>query len=272
MSFNHLLNINLKQANKAAMLDDLSSVANKAKESLTDDLDEKALSHAIYDIRQKAVVVVLNLAENILDSDLDDDETPTERLEALVSEFVDSDDDLIMSALYANMQDVMVSLGVAESIAEEALYSDDPQLQDEAIETMADLVNSNVPDDEDFDEWQKEFIYAEPDEFASDDEAEQLDSVQDSAEPNRAFDKRKAMVGKTTTKTTKRGTIIYKGVKAIRNGKLAVVNKRVGGDYRPTLKQRAAMKRLAKFAKTKKAIEKRVKAFKLGRKMGLHSK
>lgn len=268
MSFNHLLNINLKQANKAAMLDDLSSVANKAKESLTDDLDEKALSHAIYDIRQKAVVVVLNLAENILDSDLDDDETPTERLEALVSEFVDSDDDLIMSALYANMQDVMVSLGVAESIAEEALYSDDPQLQDEAIETMADLVNSNVPDDEDFDEWQKEFIYAEPDEFASDDEAEQLDSVQ----PNRAFDKRKAMVGKTTTKTTKRGKIIYKGVKAIRNGKLAVVNKRVGGNYQPTSKQRAAMKRLAKFAKTKKAITKRVKSFKLGRKMGVHSK
>lgn len=264
MSFEHLINVDLK----GAMLDDLSSVAKKATESLTDDLDEKALSHAIYDLRQKAVAVVLNLAENILDGDLDDDETPSERLDALVSEFVDADDDLVLSALYANMQDVMVSLDVPDAVAEDALYSDDPQLQDEAIESMADIVNSNVPDDEDFDEWQKEFIYAEPDEFGENDEAEQFDS----AEPNRAFNKRQAMVGKTTTKQTKRGKIIYKGVKAIRNGKLAVVNKRIGGDYKPTVKQRAAMKKLSKFAKTKKSITKRVKSFKLGRKMGLHGK
>lgn len=266
MSFDHLLNIDLKQATNAAMLDDLSGVAKQARESISDDLDEKALSHAIHDLRQKSLAVVLTLAENILDGDLDGDETPSDRMEVLVSAYVDDDDDIVLSALYANMQDVMVSLGVSEGLAEQVLYDDDPLTQDEAIESMAEIINSNVPDDEDFEEWQAEFIYREPDEFGDDDEAEQYDS----AVPNKRYAAKEPTVGKTTTKHTKRGNIVYKAVKAIRNGKLAIVNKRIGGNYRPTAKQRAAMKKLAKFAKTKKSIAKRVKSFKLGRKMGLH--
>ncbi len=249
MSFNQLLGFDVKRANnEAVMLDDLGVVAKKATETLTDDLDEKALTHAIYDMRAKALAVVLVLANDILDGDLDGDETPAERLDVLVSNYIDDDEDIVTSAFYANMQDAMVSLGVPEGIAEEALFADDELLRDEAVEALADLVNSNVPDDDDFDEWQKEFIYGDPDKhFGDDSEAEQLDAL-----ANKNFDKKVATVGKTTVKQTKHGSIAYKAVKAIRKGKLAVVNKRIGGNYRPTQKQRAAMKRLSKVCQDQK--------------------
>ena len=161
MSFNQLLGFDVKRANnEAVMLDDLGVVAKKATETLTDDLDEKALTHAIYDMRAKALAVVLVLANDILDGDLDGDETPAERLDVLVSNYIDDDEDIVTSAFYANMQDAMVSLGVPEGIAEEALFADDELLRDEAVEALADLVNSNVPDDDDFDEWQKELFMA----------------------------------------------------------------------------------------------------------------
>lgn len=269
MSFNQLLGLDVKRANQEAMLDDLGVIAKKATEALSDDLDEKALTHAIYDMRAKALAVVLVLANDILDDDLDANETPAERLDALVSYYIDDEEDIVAAAFYANMQDAMVSLGVPESIAEEALYADDEQLRDEAVETLVDLVNSNAPDDDDFDEWQNEFIYGGPDEhFGDEGEAEQLDGL---AVPNRNFNKKVATVGKTTVKKTNRGTMTYKAVKVIRKGKLAVINKRTGGSYRPTQKQRAAMKRLSKFSKTKKAIAKRLKSLRLGKKMGLYN-
>lgn len=269
MNFNQLLGLDIKHVQKEAMLDDLGSISHKVVEMLDGDLDERALTHAIYDMRAKALAVVLVLANDILEGELDADETPAERLDVLVSHYVDDEEDIVLSAFYANMQDAMVSLGVPESIAEEALYADDEQLRDEAVESLSDLVNSNVPDDDDFDEWQQEFIYSNADEhFGDDGEAEQLDGL---TQHNKNYHKKANTVGKTTTKETKRGTIIYKAVKAIRNGELAVVNKRIGGNYRPTQKQRAAMKKLSKFAKTKKAITKRLKSLRLGKKMGLYS-
>lgn len=268
MSFNQLLGFDVKCANTEAMLDDLSVIAKKSTENLADDFDEKALTHAIYDMRAKALAVVLTLANDILDDDLETDETPSERLDVLVSNYIDDDEDIVISAFYANMQDALVSLGVPESIAEEALFADDELLRDESVEALADFVNSNVPDDEDFDEWQKEFIYGNPDEhFGDDAQAKQLDDL---AQPNKNFAKKVNTVDKTTTKQTKRGTITYKAVKAIRKGKLVIINKRIAGNYRPTQKQRAAIKRLSKFAKTKKSIAKRLKSLKLGRNMGLY--
>lgn len=265
MSFNQLIDFDVKRANSEAQFDDLSIISKKTVQNLSDDLDEKALTHAIYDMRAKALAVVLMLANDILDGDLESDETPAERLDALVANYIEDEEEVVVAAFFANMQDALVSLGVPEGIAEDALFSDDEQLRDEAVESLADLVNSNAPDDEDFDEWYQEFVFGEAEDFGADVAAEQLDNIE-----NRNFQKKSASVGKTTVKQTKRGTITYKAVKAIRKGKLAVVNKRVGGNYRPTQKQRAAMKRLAKFAKTKKSIAKRLKSLKLGKKMGIY--
>lgn len=271
MSFDHLLNIDLKQATNAAMLDDLSGVAKQARESISDDLDEKALSHAIYDLRQKSLAVVLTLAENILDGDLDGDETPSDRMEVLVSAYVDDDDDIVLSALYANMQDVMVSLGVSEGLAEQVLYDDDPLTQDEAIESMAEIINSNVPDDEDFEEWQAEFIYREPAEFGDDDEAEQLDALKKS-ETSRHYAKNKHKAGQAWVKNKNGKHITYKGVKAVRNGKITIVGKRVGGDYKLSSKQKAALSRMGKKAHTESANRSRLRSLMLGMKKGIYKK
>lgn len=103
MSFNQLLGLDVKRANQEAMLDDLGVIAKKATEALSDDLDEKALTHAIYDMRAKALAVVLVLANDILDDDLDTNETPAERLDALVSYYIDDEEDIFAAAFYANM-------------------------------------------------------------------------------------------------------------------------------------------------------------------------
>lgn len=256
MSFNQLLGLDVKRANQEAMLDDLGVIAKKATEALSDDLDEKALTHAIYDMRAKALAVVLVLANDILDDDLDTNETPAERLDALVSYYIDDEEDIVAAAFYANMQDAMVSLGVPESIAEEALYADDEQLRDEAVETLVDLVNSNVPDDDDFDAWQNEFIYGGPDEhFGDEGEAEQLDGL---------------TVGKTTVKQSKRGTAIYKAEKAVRNGEVVTINKRVAGKIRLSAKQRASIKKAARLPRSSKAVAKRQKSLKVGKRRGMY--
>lgn len=261
MSFNHLFNgVDLKTANNA-MLDDLGAIANKAKEQAVSDIDKKALDHAIFDMRSKALAIVLGLADSILDGDLDDDETPSERLEALISQFDldDDDDNIVASILYANMKDAAESLGVAEAMADDAFLSDDPLVQDEAIEAMADIINSNVPEDDEFDEWREQFVYGDDGDDDFDDEAEQYDAA-NQEHYSRAYKKRKATIGKVSVKNIRGMHITYKAVKAVRNGKVTVVNKRIGGNYKPTAKQRAAMSKLASKAHSTTANKKRLKS------------
>lgn len=259
MSFNHLFNgVDLKTANNA-MLDDLGAIANKAKEQAVSDIDKKALDHAIFDMRSKALAVVLGLADSILDGNLDDDETPSERLEALLSQFDldDDDDNIVASILYANMKDAAESLGVAEAMADDAFLSDDPLVQDEAIEAMADIINSNVPDDDEFDEWREQFIYGDDDDDDFDDEAEQYDSIL-KGRADKAGNFSRTIKSKKSK--NKGQTFKYKAVKAIRNGRLTLVAKRISGNFKLTQGQENALKAARSKAHSTTANQKRLKS------------
>lgn len=238
-----------------AMFDSLSTFAEQAQTEVSD-MDIAEFTTAMYNIRAKALAVVLVLADNILSNDLDDDEAPSERLDALMSEYVD--DDIVYSVLVAHMQDVMYSLGVDEVLASEVFEFS--ERQDEAIEAMADIINANVPDDDELDEWRKEFVYGEPDDF-EDDEAVQLDSMMLDGMKKKP---KKMSVGKTTVKKGKFGNITYKAVKAVRNGKVVTVNKRVSGHIQLSAKQKSALKKAGLKAHTGQAIRKQMKSLSVG--------
>lgn len=275
MSFNHLLNgVDLKTANNA-MLDDLGAIANKAKEQAVSDIDKKALDHAIFDMRSKALAIVLGLADSILDGDLDDDETPSERLEALISQFdLDGDDDnIVASILYANMKDAAESLGVAEAMADDAFLSDDPLVQDEAIEAMADIINSNVPDDDEFDEWREQFVYGDDGDDDFDDEAEQYDALASRGVLSKKHSHKGNYTRKVKSGLNKGTTFKYKAVKAIRKGQQVIVAKRTKGTYKLSPKQKEALQKATNKAhSSKKILEKRLKSLKMGYRLGLYKK
>lgn len=58
-----------------------------------------------------------------------------------------------------------------------------------------------------------------------------------------AGNKKPLRAGATTVKKTKFGNLRYQGVKAMRHGKVVVVNKRIGGHVRLSAKQKAALKK-----------------------------
>lgn len=239
----------------AMMLDSLSSVAEKATTEVSA-IDIAEFNTAMYNVRSQALAIVLVLADDLLSGDLEDDETPSDRLNALTSEY---EDEYAYSVLVAHMQDAMYSLGVDEPLAVDVFESS--ERQDEAIEAMAEIINSNVPDDDEFDEWRKHFIYAEPDDF-DDDEAVQLDGmVLDGLNKK---PKKPLSAGKTTTKKGKNGTITYKAVKAVRNGKVVTVNKRVSGKVILSAKQKQALNKARAKSHTGSAIRKKLRSLDIG--------
>lgn len=232
-------------AKQQAMLD---SAAGDAADKISNDLDVQAINSDIQQMRRAAMWVALELSANITDNELGDDELPSDRLTALIAGFSAADDDgeeitlddVAYDIFVANLKDALESLGVDDSTVD-AMFSAEGEELEDAIENAAALVESSAPTGDDIDVLVDVFVFGEQE----GEDGVLLDSV---------------AVGKTTMKTGKMGKVVYKAVKAIRNGKVKIVNKRVSGKIKLSSKQRAALNKARRKATSGSAVRKRVKS------------
>ena len=233
------------------MLDSTTSVALEKIDDFK--VNGNALNSESQSLRRDALAIAIGLANSIVENDLADDELPTDRLDSLLSGITSSADDeefevdqATLDIVIANVQDALSTLGVSDDLIV-AMFEGDAGA-DEAIETASEIIVSNLPSGDDLDELYDLFVYGE----AEDDEEHMLDGVS---------------LGKTTTKSGKFGRVVYKAVKAIRNGKVAVVNKRVSGKVKLSAKQRSALNKARRKASSTGAIKKRMRSMKKARDM-----
>lgn len=248
------------QQNSSMQLDDLAGAANSMSNEAS--IDTIALNSDIQANRYLALAILLSLCDDIINSDLDEGETPADRLDALLSVAEDESDpesqNFALSILIANIQDAAVSLGVPADVAIGAFDDSNPEVQDDFIDSMADFVNSNVPDGEEFDQFREDFVYGSPDKFEPE-EAEQLDQLDGLIS-----------AGKTSVKKRNGRTLVYRAVKAIRNGKVKIVNKKISGSAKLSSKQKAALKRMQAKSQRGGAIKKRLRSLAKGKNANLY--
>lgn len=243
----------LNPLNKSVPMVD--SANDHALELLADlSLDASALNAEIQALRAVALALVISLSDSIAKNELEENELPSDRLNSLIAGISASDDDgeeveideVTYDVVVANIKDALETLGVDESVID-SMFGDDEDAE-EAIESATEVVNSNLPEGDDLEEFINIFVYGE----AEEDEGALLDGVS---------------LGKTTTKTGKFGKVVYKAVKAIRNGRVKVINKRVSGRVKLSAKQRNALNKARRKATTGGAIKRRVKSFKKSKKL-----
>ncbi|KDM56024.1 hypothetical protein AE32_02182 [Acinetobacter nosocomialis] len=168
-----------------------------------------------------------------------------------------SEEGIFESALMASLSDAFLTFGVDASDIEE-IFSDDTEVADVALEAAANTVLANMPDDgPELEELVREFIFGEADETE-----EGFDSMAKKIKArNGAFSQRKVNGRK----------VHYRGVLAIRQGIKTVVNKRLPGQkVRLTAAQKAGMKKARLHAFTANAINKRLRSFKKGKRLGIY--
>lgn len=237
-----------------AMLD--SAAGNAAQALEVSDNSGVALNSEIQNLRKAALALVLVLTDSIIDNDLAEDELPTDRLDTLIgglaSDVDDEDfeaDQTTLDILIANVQDAFASLGVSDETIL-AMFSTEAEA-DDAIELAAEIVESNVPSGDDLNEFIDLFVYGEAQDEGED---TMLDGIS---------------LGKTTTKSGKFGKVVYKAVKAIRNGKVTLVNKRMSGRVKLSAKQRSALNKARKKASSSSAIKQRLRSMKKAKNLNL---
>ncbi len=236
------------------MLDSAASAAAAAVEGASE-LDSTALNSEIQSLRKFALALAFTLASSIVENDLAEDELPSDRLDMLLAGIASDNsddeefdvDESTLDIVIANVQDALATLGVEESVIADMFGGD--ANADEAIEAAAEVIESNTPTGDDLDEFVDLFVYGE----ATDDE-QMLDGVS---------------LGKTTTKSGKFGKVVYKAVKAIRNGKVSIVNKRVSGRVKLSSKQRAALAKARRKAGSSGAMKKRMRSMKKSKNLGI---
>ena len=230
-----------------------------------DPISERMALVATSQMRLQALSVSFMLAAMLTSSDFNDEEIlPSELLDSLMLDaFSDDDDDeydggdiddTVKVTFSAHVADALSTLGVEDSVIED-LFSDEVEVADAAVTMAAETVLENMPDDgDDFEEFVTAFAYSDEDE--SDETA--FDGME---EPQfDAAGKKKLRTGKKTVKKVNGKTLVYKAVKAIRNGKRVVINKRISG--KPFLKagQKAALKKARRKASTGTAIRKQMRS------------
>ena len=230
-----------------------------------DPISERMALVATSQMRLQALSVSFMLAAMLTSSDFNDEEIlPSELLDSLMLDaFSDDDDDeydggdiddTVKVTFSAHVADALSTLGVEDSVIED-LFSDEVEVADAAVTMAAETVLENMPDDgDDFEEFVTAFAYSDEDE--SDETA--FDGME---EPQfDATGKKKLRTGKKTVKKVNGKTLVYKAVKAIRNGKRVVINKRISG--KPFLKagQKAALKKARRKASTGTAIRKQMRS------------
>lgn len=223
-------------------------------------------------MRRSALYATFQLADDILEDELEEGELPSDRLDAFLRSAVadhtgDEDEEnsqlnqQIIQIFAANMSDAMASLGADdETIA--AAFGTDVDDADAAVQKIAEIIDTNIPkSDEELEAFIESFLYGEG----------ELDMAAGSINE---FDS--AELGKNKVRKNKYGqTFVYKGVKAVRQGKITVVNKRVGNTMmkaKLSPKQKAALRKASAKAITPNAIKKRLKSINIGRRNGLYGK
>ena len=222
-----------------------SAAGDAVKEIGASSIDKRAALAATQEMRKVALTIVLQLADDVAENALDADELPSERLDALMSGALGLEDgesdDILAQLLSAHIADALSSLKVPDAMISD-MFGDDVDAADSAIDAMAETVIANLPSEgAELDDFVKDFTYgfSEPDMSdadTSDDEVEEYDSM---GKP-----KKKLGVGQKTIKKVNGHTLQYKAVKAVRNGKIVTVNKRIGGTVVLTAGQKAAMHKL----------------------------
>lgn len=214
----------------------------------------------IEQVRQIALNILSDTVDTISEGKLEEGELGVDHLDALIVDALDGADDeegIFESALMASLSDAFLTFGVDASDIEE-IFSDDTEVADAALEAAANTVLANMPDDgPELEELVREFIFGEADETE-----EGFDSMAKKIKArNGAFSQRKVNGRK----------IHYRGVLAIRQGVKTVVNKRLPGQkVRLTAAQKAGMKKARLHAFTANAINKRLRSFKKGKRLGIY--
>ncbi|MEQ1324916.1 hypothetical protein [Acinetobacter soli] len=248
------------QAKKPILDSAAGNAATQISEMDSNELNVSQLNQQIANLRLVSLVLVLSLADSLVENSLDEDELPSDRFAALLAGLSGSenDDDEIddidgptLDVITANVQYAWATLGADTKLIDTALSGDVAEA-DQALQTIAEIVESNVPDSDELDDFVKEFVHGASS-TEIDDDGQILDAV-----------------GKTTVKQGKFGKVIYKAIKAVRNGKITVVNKRVAGKVKLTPKQKAALNKARVKAFSSTALSKRIRSVTKGKRAGLY--
>lgn len=254
----------------SAMLD---GIAEAAEQITFDPIAERAAITATANMRMAAMSIVLQLAAMVSDQQdagqsadgTDDEDTllPNEMLDGLMlSAFSDDLDDdgtdtdidpNLKAILSANIADAFSSLGVDDSTIDD-MFGDDLDVADTAIENACDTVIQNLPADGDpLQEFVDAFAYGDYED--DEDDGADDDTMADNLNGDAMFDKtgrvaQKLTAGKSMVKAINGHKIRYKAIKAMRHGKIVVINKRVGGTIVLTGAQKAALHKARQKAHT----------------------
>lgn len=242
---------------------DATNSAKQAAESIeVDPIDERIAAHATTQMRLAALQVAFMLAGIMSEVDFEDQELlPSELLDSLILEsFVedpeDDDDEIdstVKTILSAHIADAMSTLGVDEDLIND-VFDSDVDIADAAIETVSEIILENMPADDELDDFISIFAYG--DEATYDAMMKEEEDTYDAAKP--------LTVGRKTKRKVGNKTVTYKAVKAVRDGKIKVVNKRIGGNVRLSAAQKAALKKARKKSVTGTAVKKRMMSFAKG--------
>ncbi|MDO5769034.1 MAG: hypothetical protein Q4P13_05975 [Psychrobacter sp.] len=249
---------------------DALSASDAANKIESDPISERKAIHATAEMRLSALKTVFTMAALVSEPDHESDLLPSEILDDLMTSAFSEDDadddsadgdiDATLKAMYsAHVADALATMGVEDDVIDD-IFGDDIDIADSAIEKASEEIIENMPDDEDFSSFIDEFVYGINEEY--DDQA--YDSLIKADNEEAQFDgatKKKLRVGKKSVKTVNGHEIVYKAVKAIRNGKKVVVNKRMTGNIVLTSKQKAALRKARRKAGNPAAIRKQMKSF-----------
>lgn len=244
---------------------DATNSAKQAAESIEfDPIDERIATHATTQMRLAALQVAFMLAGIMSEVDFEDQELlPSELLDSLILEvFVedpeDDDDEIdptVKTILSAHIADAMSTLGVDEDLIND-VFDSDIDIADAAIETASEIILENMPADDELDDFISMFAYGDEatyDAMMKEDDEDMYDAA-----------KKPLTVGRKTKRKVGNKTVTYKAVKAVRDGKVTVVNKRIGGNMRLSAAQKAALKKARKKSATGTAVKKRMMSFAKG--------
>ncbi len=260
---NHGLSEQLKQKHQErALMDGIDEVIEQIE---FDPISEKKAISDIANLRMAALWVVMSTAKIVSETDADDEEAllPSEVLDGLTLEAIDTEDDetdvdgVLKATLTAHIADAFSTLGVEDGVIED-LFSVDYDVADSAIESAVETVLDNLPEEgEPLDQLFDEFAYG--DDAADEDETDEV--MMD-----------KLAVGKTTTKKVGGRSVKYKAVRAVRNGKVVIKNKRIGGRVVLSAKQKAALRKARAKARTGSANTRRLRSVEKGIRKGIYGK
>lgn len=262
-----------EHAREQAAFDSIS--AKEAAEKLgANPINERMAKAATEQMRVNALMVTFMLASLLSEDDFDDAELlPSELLDTLMLEAFELDEDdesdaldeVIKTTFSAHIADALSTLSVADDVIDD-VFSDDVEVADAACLNAAETVLENMPDDgDDFDDFVATFVYSDYDEEMDESGFDGMNDGYDGHEYQfDAAGKKKLRAGKKTVKKVNGKTLVYKAVKAMRNGKVTVVNKRVSGNIKLSAAQKGALRKARRKSSTSSAIRKQMRSLAKG--------